>query len=77
MSEREKLLPCPFCGGEVEVVRDHTTEGTDWIRHTGKFCALSFDNFHHDEPVEDLWNTRARLVATEGPEFVFTAEARD
>lgn len=64
MSERvPELLPCPFCGGPVEVVRDHTAEGTDWIRHTDQPCAVSFDNFGHEEPVEDMWNFRAHADA--------------
>lgn len=60
------LLPCPFCGCAVEVVRDHTNEGTDWIRHTEAHepCGLDqFSNFTERLPVDELWNRRARPAA--------------
>lgn len=27
MSKKEKLLPCPFCGGEAETDEEHTDNG--------------------------------------------------
>jgi len=29
----EELKPCPFCGGEVELRHDHTTEDIDTVHH--------------------------------------------
>lgn len=64
---QDALKPCPFCGGAVEIKRDHTTEGTDYIRHLGDPCAVEFSNFGFDEPVDDLWNRRT--IPTSGPEW--------
>lgn len=58
MTNQDKLKPCPFCGGKVELVKDHTTEETDWIKHTGNNCGVAFDNFNDDCPVDILWNIR-------------------
>lgn len=30
MSDNEKLLPCPFCGGKAHVVRHNTGENFRW-----------------------------------------------
>lgn len=57
----DDLLPCPFCGGKVEIVRAHCKDMSDWIRHIDrpKPCGLEgFGNFAESEAVEYLWNTR-------------------
>lgn len=61
MSDEEALLPCPFCGGAVEVVVDHTTERADWIRHKDRHCGVEFSSFSLDEPLAVAWNRRASI----------------
>ena len=54
-----ELKPCPFCGGEVEIMKARVLNEADWIRHIGKpGCTMSFDNFPDEGDVADLWNTR-------------------
>lgn len=55
-----RLLPCPFCGGEVELVPSRVVGDSDWIRHVDRDCGLlEFSNFNAGGDVAELWNTRA------------------
>lgn len=59
-----ELLPCPFCGGIVHVVKAHCADMSDWIQHDTRPvpCGLEgFGNFGDDIDVVTLWNTRAVL----------------
>jgi hypothetical protein len=59
----EQLRPCPFCGGEVEIVRSHVRDGSDWIRHKGVECGLEFSSFNLDGDLATAWNTRPAIEA--------------
>lgn len=69
--EVEELLPCPFCGGECEIVRiDVEPQGDPWYgsqMETFPKCkkcnACLFDQYFHDgfssaEDAAKAWNTR-------------------
>lgn len=59
----EELKACPFCGGEVELIHDHTIEDVDRIRHKvpsfncpiNGATGLAIGN----ENLVTAWNTRA------------------
>lgn len=65
----ETLKPCPFCGGEAEMVAGTYRDGgylenTAYVRCKG--CGLRTYEFHECEPAEDvqryateMWNERA------------------
>ena len=55
MSATEELKPCPFCGGEAEIVGDDYME---WIAECVECCASSMTYATEAEAVE-AWNTRA------------------
>ena len=53
----EKLKPCPFCGGEAEIVEDRLY-GEDYYAGRCKSCAAtSIFEFTKEEAV-DKWNRR-------------------
>ena len=54
MSATEELKPCPFCGGEAEIVGDDYME---WIAECVECCASSMTYATEAEAVE-AWNTR-------------------
>lgn len=59
-----ELKPCPFCGGEAELLRSvPNKEGRVWWRVVCKSeeCFASYSNFWHMLPDEatTAWNTRA------------------
>ena len=55
MSATDELKPCPFCGGEAEIVGDYYME---WIAECVECCASSMTYATEAEAVE-AWNTRA------------------
>jgi hypothetical protein len=67
VSQVERLEPCPFCGGEVELMHDHTTEQVDYIKHrtfdpdclNPNVSAFSCGN----EQLVRRWNTRTSSTA--------------
>ena len=55
-----ELLPCPFCGGEVEKVFPPCSDLSEYIRHTEqRQCPLEFTAFYLDDDLATIWNTRA------------------
>lgn len=56
----KELLPCPFCGNDVEAVM--YDEGKGYI--TCEYCNFNFpDDIYADsyEQVRHRWNTRAKI----------------
>lgn len=49
------LEPCPFCGGEAELVNDHDHS---WIRHNG--CPADLGGFECQGDAIAAWNRRSR-----------------
>lgn len=52
LTERGELLPCPFCGGEVE-------EQDNWIFCIN--CGVGYEEFDPKES-RKAWNTRAAVL---------------
>lgn len=54
----ETLLPCPFCGGEAELVRN--SSGSYFVRCADRQCAAKTRLFHENESgARASWNRRA------------------
>lgn len=52
------LKPCPFCGGEAEMVR--SSSGSYFVRCTNKQCAAKTRLYHeNDNGARLAWNRRA------------------
>lgn len=78
-----ELKPCPFCGGEAELIDDSGRHGKVYSvyhqcpRNGGKFnrygsvCTLTIDTGWYDtaEEATEAWNTRA-LPIPDTPEIV-------
>lgn len=61
-AERDALLPCPFCGGEVEYVMPPCSDLAEYVRHKQpNHCPVEFTAFTLDGGREMIaaWNTRA------------------
>ena len=43
MSNNEKILKCPFCGGEAKLVKTH--DGMYGIFHESEECPIDAENF--------------------------------
>lgn len=55
------LEPCPFCGGEAEIIRNYKTatqeyEYMAWCTELG--CNANIDGFVDEESAIKAWNTR-------------------
>jgi len=58
----DELKPCPFCGSEMELLHDHTTENIDYIRHRVRQISCPINgasgfSVGNDQLVA-AWNTR-------------------
>ncbi|HJF65684.1 MAG TPA: Lar family restriction alleviation protein [Slackia equolifaciens] len=54
----EELSPCPFCGGEAEMVTNRS--GDNFVRCTNRQCAAKTGLHHENENGARLaWNRRA------------------
>lgn len=53
---RDELLPCPFCGGEAEIVR---AVGETWVRCPCGAIGPNIDGIGSDEEAAAAWNRRA------------------
>lgn len=59
----EKLKPCPFCGGEAELVRN--SSGSYFVRCTDRQCAARTRLFHENENgARASWNRRAERTCS-------------
>ena len=53
----EKLKPCPFCGGEAEVVK--TTKESPWNIGCKNCGCVLFTHYHVQRLAIEAWNRRA------------------
>lgn len=58
-----KLLPCPFCGGEPEIVRPGTSRYSTIIACTN--CGCRHESRDENERVGVSWNRRVPAAAQE------------
>lgn len=59
----EELRPCPFCGGEAEIVRN--SSGSYFARCTNRQCAAKTRLYHENENgARQAWNRRARRTCS-------------
>lgn len=66
MSEAERLLPCPFCGGEATMWGACGQAPEQWVKCNR--CGASGDTASGEERAAKKWNTRAqsaRIAALE------------
>ena len=54
--QNDKLLPCPFCGGEAEFCKGDWIGKEYWVKCTKCICKTSLSN-NYNEPIK-AWNTR-------------------
>ena len=57
--EKEKLKPCPFCGG-VATLEHSQASGAFQVRCEGKKCHIWPETYwdHSEEWVRSMWNRR-------------------
>jgi len=58
----EKLLPCPFCGGEAEIER--LEDPTIWFVDCSQCKCQLDETYETKEDVIEAWNTRRSLSVT-------------
>ena len=65
MSETPKLLPCPFCGGEVIEIE---TPGADFVAHArpSPNCGVRFFTAGNIAATAAAWNRRAPVTEGQG-----------
>lgn len=60
MKEKQSLLPCPFCGGNVNISCKNENKPEYYITCR---CGIKLSNFHHkNENVIIRWNTRTPII---------------
>lgn len=62
MAEPIKLLPCPFCGGDLEVTKHFKEEIWHGIHRCPVAGPLVFDWRESVQTIADEWNRRAPLA---------------
>lgn len=66
--DRTELLPCPFCGGEVEIYHDTSSDyERHWsytIRCPNQDCGCDFGHYETIQKVVRQWNTRRTTPQT-------------
>jgi len=53
----DKLLPCPFCGGEAKIMGDQDVE--NYFTVGCENCSIELDEDGNTEQAIKAWNTRA------------------
>lgn len=66
-TDREALLPCPFCGGRAEIQRGAYTKYVLCLK-----CAVMGPNLAADDELIAAWNRRAALTAQGGEQSADT-----
>jgi hypothetical protein len=62
MTEKTKLLPCPFCKGEA-VIKRTGRKGT-WHFVLCTYCYSRTDDFLIEYQAIELWNRRVKKVVS-------------
>ena len=64
----DKLLPCPFCGGEVELVKQKSDE-FEFVLVSCKNCdaTIGIGGSDNEQKVTEAWNNRHSLWHTGTP----------
>lgn len=62
--ESEKLLACPFCGGDASPVFYRAGNHPLWAVHcqNEETCGAEMNDFHSDEQARERWNRRPALI---------------
>ena len=66
----DKLLPCPFCGGEVELVKQKSDE-FEFVLVSCKNCdaTIGIGGSDNEQKVTEAWNNRPSLWHTGTPTY--------
>lgn len=55
-NKREKLKPCPFCGGKAQVYQDYTSH---YLVQCTK-CGITTLHYGDTQSPKDVWNRRTK-----------------
>lgn len=63
----DKLLPCPFCGGEAELIRKRARNGETLYRYRCSKCHAAIGQWHGGISgcpwtARETWNTRTERM---------------
>ena len=61
----EQLLPCPFCGGEAEVIDLGNPNDDSYVHCTNRKCEVQQIARYTDAEAITAWNTRHRSADSE------------
>lgn len=66
MDNKEKLLPCPFCGGEAEIVKWHNAPAGHFVDCNNIDCEVQPQHAGRTKGLAiTAWNTRTQPTANE------------
>lgn len=60
MNKNKDLLPCPFCGGEADIVGDWKTNYSDYYQVFCENCGVSQtgQDYEAEQEAIEAWNRR-------------------